>query len=167
MPARSLVRLHMDPEGPTPSVTDATMLRALPDAAVDAFLAEVGPGSTTSLLTAELRQLGGALGREDEQGGALKRLDGQFIAFGAAIAATPEMAAQGEVDAARLVRAVQPWGSGRSYLNFAEGAVDARTAYEERAWLQLKAIRTAVDPRGVFLGNHRIPRLVEDGRVTD
>ncbi|GAB3441718.1 FAD-binding oxidoreductase [Phycicoccus ginsengisoli] len=167
VPARSLVRLHMDPEGPTPGVSDATMLGSLPDAGVDAFLAEVGPGSTSSLLAAELRQLGGALGRVDEQGGALKRLDGQFLAFGVAVAATPEMAVQGEVDAAALMASVQPWANGRSYLNFAESPVDARTAYDERAWLQLKAIRTAVDPRGVFVGNHRIPRLVENGHVTD
>jgi hypothetical protein len=33
--------------------------------------------------------------------------------------------------------------------------------------LRLKAIRSAVDPNGLFVGNHRIPRLVEDGRVTD
>ena len=61
---RSLVRLHMDPEGADAGrVRHRPCWRALPDAAVDAFLAEVGPGSTTSLLMAELRQLGGALGR--------------------------------------------------------------------------------------------------------
>ncbi len=66
VPARSLVRLHMDPEGPTPAVTDSAMLGSFPDEAVDAFLSEVGPGSTSSLLVAELRQLGGALGRDHE-----------------------------------------------------------------------------------------------------
>jgi hypothetical protein len=33
--------------------------------------------------------------------------------------------------------------------------------------LQLAGIRSAVDPSGLFVGNHRIPRLVENGRVTD
>ena len=167
VPARSLVRLHMDPEGPTPAVSDSTMLAGLPDAGIDALLAEVGPGSTTSLLVAELRQLGGALGRDHEGGGALKRLDGAFLAFGVAIAATPEMAAQGEQDARSLTRALSPWANGRSYLNFAENAVDPRSGYDERAWLQLKGIRSAVDPHGVFVGNHRIPRLVENLRVTE
>jgi FAD/FMN-containing dehydrogenase len=167
VPARSLVRLHMDPEGPTPAVSDTAMLGSFPDEAVDAFLAEVGPGSTSSLLLAELRQLGGALGRRHEGGGALDRLDAAFVAFGAAVAATPELAVQGEHDARRLMSGLRPWANGRSYLNFSESQVDPRSAYGERAWLQLKGIRSAVDPDGVFVGNHRIPRLVEDGRVTD
>ncbi|WP_406832850.1 FAD-binding oxidoreductase [Pedococcus sp. KACC 23699] len=167
VPSRSLVRLHMDPEGPTPAVSDSTMLTGLPDAGIDALLAEAGPGSTSSLLATELRQLGGALGRDHEGGGALKRLDGAFLAFGVAIAATPEMAARGEQDARRLTQALSPWANGRSYLNFAETSVDPRSGYDERAWLQLKGIRSAVDPHGVFVGNHRIPRLVENLRVTD
>ncbi|KRF23333.1 FAD-binding oxidoreductase [Phycicoccus sp. Soil803] len=167
VPARSLVRLHMDPEGPTPVVSDSAMLGGLPDEAVDAFLSEVGPGSSSSLLMAELRQLGGALGREHEGGGALKKLDAAFVTFAGAMALTPEMAAQGEHDAHRLTKVLSPWANGRSYLNFAEHAVDPRTAYDERAWLQLKGIRSAVDPHGLFVGNHRIPRLVEHGRVTE
>jgi FAD/FMN-containing dehydrogenase len=83
------------------------------------------------------------------------------------MAMTPEMAAQGEQDAHRLTKVVSPWANGRNYLNFAESAVDPRTGYTERAWLQLKGIRSAVDPNGLFVGNHRIPRLVENGRVTD
>jgi len=167
VPARSLVRLHMDPEGPTPAVSDSTMLGSLPGEGIDAFLTEVGPGSSSSLLLAELRQLGGALGRDHEGGGALKRLDGAYLAFGAAIAATPEMGAQGEHDAQRLTKALSPWANGRRYLNFAENAVDPKSGYDERAWLQLKGIRSAVDPHGTFVGNHRIPRLVENQRVTD
>ena len=167
VPAKSLVRLHMDPEGPTPVVSDSAMLGSFPGEAVDAFLSEVGPGSTSSLLMAELRQLGGALGREHDGGGALSKLDAQFVAFAGAMAMTPEMAAQGQHDAHRFTKVLAPWANGRSYLNFAENAVDPHTAYGERAWLQLKGIRSAVDPQGLFVGNHRIPRLVENGRVTD
>ena len=167
VPARSLVRLHMDPEGPTPTVSDSTVLTELPDDGIEAFLSEVGPGSSSSLLLAELAQLGGALGRDHDGGGALKRLDGAFVAFGAAIAAGPELAAQGQHDAHRLTKVLSPWRNGRSYLNFAETAVDPRSGYDERAWLQLKGIRSAVDPHGTFVGNHRIPRLVENLRVTD
>ena len=38
VPAASLVRLHMDPEGGAPVVSDSAMLGCFPDAAVDAFL---------------------------------------------------------------------------------------------------------------------------------
>ena len=166
VPAASLTRLHMDPEGPTPLVSDSTMLGALPDEAVDAFLGQVGPGTTTSLLLAELRQLGGALGRPHPGAGALPMLDGAFVAFAGAVAATPELGLQGHADAMRLTGALAPWSNGRSYLNFAENEVDPGTAYGATAWRQLAGIRSAIDPGGVFVANHRVPRLFEDGRPT-
>ncbi len=43
--AASLVRLHMDPEGGVPFASDTAMLAEFPEAALDAFLAEVGPGA--------------------------------------------------------------------------------------------------------------------------
>jgi FAD/FMN-containing dehydrogenase len=167
VPAASLVRLHMDPEGPTPAMSDSAMLAGLPDDGVDAFLEAAGPGSGTSLLMAELRQLGGALARPHEGGGVLSHLEGTFAAFGCAIAATPELAAQGLADARRFTAALTPWSNGRSYLNFAETTVDTRSAYEEDRWAQLKGIRCAVDEHGIFVANHQVPRLYEDGRPTD
>ena len=44
VPAASLSRLHMDPEGPTPAVGGSAMLADLDDAAISAFLEAVGPG---------------------------------------------------------------------------------------------------------------------------
>jgi FAD/FMN-containing dehydrogenase len=167
VPAKSLVRLHMDPEGNTPAVSDSAVLGDVPDAAVDAFLEAAGPGSGTSLLLAELRQLGGALARPHEGGGALSHLEGRFALFGAAIAPTPEAAAQGRADARRLSAALAPYSNGRSYLNFAESVVDTRSAYDEERWVRLKGIRSAVDEHGTFLANHAIPRLFENGRPTD
>ena len=72
VPAKSLVRLHMDPEGGAPVVSDSAMLgvasrtpRSTPSSPRPART------PTTSLLMAELRQLGGALGRPHEGGGVL------------------------------------------------------------------------------------------------
>ena len=166
VPARSLTRLHLDPEGPTPGVSDASLLGELTDTAIDTLLEEVGPGSTTSLLSTELRQLGGALGRAPEGHGALGSIDAAYGLFAVAVAATPEMAMQGQLDAHQVTAALEPWSTGRSYLNFAENAVDPRTGYDESAWLQLKGIRSAYDPDDRFVGNHRVPRLFEDGAVT-
>ncbi|MGE5747551.1 MAG: FAD-binding oxidoreductase, partial [Solirubrobacterales bacterium] len=120
MPAAGLVRIHMDPEGPTPATSATSMLGSLPEAAIQSFLAAVGPGSGTSLLMAELRQLGGALSRPHPGGGALPMLDAQFILFGGAIAATPEMEEQGYADAVALTEALKPYATGQNYLNFAE-----------------------------------------------
>lgn len=166
VPAKSLVRLHMDPEGGAPGVSDSAMLGTFPDAAVDAFLAEAGPDARTSLLMAELRQLGGALARPHEGGGALNKLDAQFVSFAAGMAMSPEMGAQVHADAVRFTEALAPFDNGRQYANFAENPVDARDIYADAAWTQLSGIRSAVDPNGVFQANHAIPRLFENGAPT-
>ena len=156
----------MDPEGGAPFASDSAMLASLPDAAVDAFLAEAGPDARTSMLMAELRQLGGALARPHEGGGVLNRLDAQFLSFGGGLAATPEMGAQAHADAVRFTEALEPFSDGRQYLNFAENPVDTRSAYDADVWTQLTGIRSAVDPHGIFMANHPVPRLYENGRPT-
>ncbi|WP_026877409.1 FAD-binding oxidoreductase [Jiangella gansuensis] len=157
VPSASLVRLHMDPEGPTPAVSDSSMLAELPAAGVDAFLAAAGPDSGSTLLMAELRQLGGALSRPHPGAGALPMLDGRFLLFGVTIAATPEQAAQGTIDAGNLMAAMSPYASGATYLNFTETPSDAQRAYDEAAWPRLRAVRAAVDPGGLVVANHPIP----------
>jgi FAD/FMN-containing dehydrogenase len=166
VPTSSLVRLHMDPEGPTPGVTGAATIADLPDRAVDTFVALTGPGSGSSLLSAELRQLGGALGRPAEGAGALPMLDGAFAMFAVAIAATPEMHQKGLADAKALEAAMAPYSNGRNYLNFTEDPVDVSETFPEHTWMQLKAVRSVVDPNGVILANHRVPRLYENGLPT-
>jgi FAD/FMN-containing dehydrogenase len=163
VPAASLTRLHMDPEGPTPGVSASTILEDLPEPAVESFLALTGRGSGSTLLAAELRQLGGALSRPAEGAGALPMLEGRFVLFGVAIAATPEMGAQGHADAVALVDALSAYSSGRDYLNFAETAVDTSRSFSEDSWMRLKGIRSAVDPTGLLVANHRVPRLFENG----
>jgi FAD binding domain len=164
VPAPTLSRLHMDPEGPTPAVSSCSTLESLPDAGVDAFIAAIGPDAQTSLLFGELRQFGGALGRPHDGGGALAKLDAEFLAFGLAIAATPEMAAQGQIDAAGFSSELAPWANDGNYLNFSENPVDPQTAYSDDAWLKLTGIRSAVDPDDVFQANHKVDRLFEDGQ---
>ena len=164
MPAAALTRLHMDPEGSGSGVSATAMLGELPGSGIDAFLSVVGDRASTSLMMAELRQLGGALARPGVGSGAISHLDGQFLAFGGGPVMSPETALQVGADAAAFARALAPWAGGRTYLNFAEDAVDARQGYDELTWRRLVGIRSAVDPHGVFAANHQIPRLYEDGR---
>jgi FAD/FMN-containing dehydrogenase len=161
MPAKALTRIHMDPEGGAPFASDSAMLGDLPDAGVDAFIAAAGPDADTSVLVAELRQLGGALGRRHEGAGVLDRLQGQFIAFAGGMAMTPQMGAQAHADAVAVTGALAAWDNGRKYLNFAETPVDVRSAYRDSAWVLLAGIRSAVDPHGVLVGNHPVARLHE------
>ena len=115
----------------------SAMLRELPDAGIDAFLAAVADRSTTSLMMAELRQLGGALARPRPGGGAVSHFDGQFLAFAGGMVMGPETALQVGADAAAFTGALAPWTGGRTYLNFAEDAVDPRQAYDAATWRQL------------------------------
>lgn len=154
MPAPALGRLHMDPEGPTPAESATALLRELPDEAIDAFVAAAGPGSGSVLLAAELRQLGGALGRPASGAGAVPRIDGAFLAFAVGIPMGPEFPVQEHAD--RLMAALQPWATARRYLNFVERPIDAAVGYEPASWERLRTIRQAVDPDGVFLANHPI-----------
>ena len=166
VPAAGLVRLHMDPEGPTPGISASTMLADLSEAAVETFLRLSDRDSGSTLLAAELRQLGGALARPAPDAGAVPKLDGRFVLFGVAIAMTPEMGAQGHADATALVDAMASYSTGRDYLNFAERSVDVRKSFQEETWRRLKGVRSAVDPAGLLIANHPVPRLYENGLPT-
>ncbi len=152
----SLIRMHMDPETKTPGVLDSVMLASMPEAAIEVLVAAAtAPGTT--LLGVELRQLGGALGRPHPGGGAVAKFEGQFLAAAGGIALTPEMGMQVQADALALTGALSPWASGSAYLNFAEDAIDPSIAFPARAWDRLKAVKSTVDPHGLFVGNHAIP----------
>lgn len=151
-----LVRLHMDPEGPTPCVLDSALLTGLPDAAIDAFLAAAGPASQSQLMVAELRQLGGALSRPSEVPSALPGLAAPFALLAVSVAPTPEIGAVLQAQCRQLVAALGPWAGGQ-YLNFAEFAVDPADGFPAESWDRLRALRFAWDPDEALVPGHRIP----------
>ena len=145
------------PRDPVPGASGHAMIRELPTAAQEAFVAAAGPGSGSALLIAELRQLGGALGRPAPGAGALPQLDAAHALFGVGLAMNPEMAAQVVRSAERLTEAMSPWATGGSYLNFAEEPdTDTRTGYTPHAYRRLAAIKARVDPDDILLANHSI-----------
>jgi FAD/FMN-containing dehydrogenase len=156
VPAPALSGLHMDPEGPTPSVGGGLLLAGLDAPTVAAFLEAAGPQSPTTLLVSELRQLGGALGRPAPDGGALDRVDAGYAAFFVGIAATPELAAAGAADVDRVLAALIPHGTGGNLLNLAERPVDPASGYPEATWQRLRAVRDQRDPDRLFLANHPV-----------
>jgi len=160
VPTASLIRLHMDPEGPTPVVTASALLGSMPSDAIDAFLDAAGPDSDSMLTIAELRQLGGVLADPAENGGAVSHLEGQFLCFAAAIAPTPEVGRLGAQQSQHLASTLDPWATGREYLNFAERSIDTSRGYEPNTWLRLREIKRGWDPDCVFLGNHAIPPAI-------
>ncbi len=154
VPAEALARLHLEPEGPTPGYARSALLAGLPHEAIETLLSVAGPGSDSTLVIAEVRQLGGALGRRDPRGGALDRLDGAFLALGIGIDPDPVRYARLVDDAGRLLEALEPWGTGGHYLPMLDDEVDARTGFPAEAFNRLSAVRQAVDPDGLFVAQH-------------
>ena len=166
VPATALARLHLDPEDPVPALTDDRLLNDLPSEAVEAFVGAAGPESGSTLMIAELRHLGGALGRTPNRHGALPRLDGDFLLFACAVPMGPGSAAAGRAHAARLTEALDPWSSGRRYQNFTERPLEPGSFFHEpETQRRLAAIKARVDPDGLFQANHAIdPHLVDRRR---
>ncbi|RKS71410.1 FAD/FMN-containing dehydrogenase [Motilibacter peucedani] len=157
VPVETLTRLHMDPEGPTPGVSNTVLLSELTPEGIETFLRVAGPGSGSPLLAAEIRQLGGAVSRPAPYKAALSHLEGDFLVFGVGIAATPEMGAAVAAGAAALVEALSPWASRQCYLNFVEHATDTSTGYAAGSWHRLQRLRREVDPQGLLRANHGVP----------
>jgi FAD/FMN-containing dehydrogenase len=157
VPAASLVRLHLDPEGPTPAYASSKLVAELPDAAIAAVIDAAGPGSGTRLAMAELRHLGGALSRPDPAGGALSWLDGEFLALGVGLDPDPAVQPQVRGDAARFLAALEPWVTGREYLPMLDDRTDLRKVFPPAVQGRLSAIRRSVDPHGLFLAPHHLP----------
>jgi FAD/FMN-containing dehydrogenase len=155
IPAPSLARLHLEPEGPTPGYASSSLLSGLPDDAVAALLDAAGPGSGNRLTVAELRQLGGALARPDPAGGALASLDGEYLVLGLGLDEDPATWPGMREDAARLLDALAPWATGREYLPMLDDSSDSRKAYPPHVYARMTALRRSVDPSGLFVGQHR------------
>jgi FAD/FMN-containing dehydrogenase len=151
----NLSYIHMDPPEPMPVMSDTAMLDRLDADGVDALLDVAGPGSGSPLGIFELRHIGGALGRY--AGGALSRFEGEYLYFAGGLAADPAYIALVQAQMALVAAAIEPYTSGRHYLNFAERAVDPAAFYGEETYTRLRTIKAEVDPLELFRGNHEIP----------
>ena len=155
IPAQRLSELHMDPPAPVPGIGDGRMLDALSLEAVDAIVESAGAESGSTLLSVEIRRLGGALARRSNDDGAAF-LDREFALFAVGIAPTPEISAKTRSDVERVLEAVEPWDSGRDYLNFREARSTGERLFSAETHARLKAIKAAVDPENVIRSNHEL-----------
>jgi hypothetical protein len=156
IPAAGLTRIHMDPEPPVPGIGHHGLLRELPDEAIDAFHAQAGPQADAPFLLAEMRQLGGALGRPAEYGGALSKLDADWALFGVGLPVTPELgqALPGALDG--LVSAMEPWAAEGCFYNFAERPADVDSILPVETCERLAEIKRVWDPDDLIRANHSL-----------
>jgi hypothetical protein len=156
IPAEGLSRIHMDPEQPVPALSNHAVIRELPDQAIEAFYGAVGPQSGSPLVVAELRQLGGALGRSADGAGALDKLEGEFAMFCVGAAMTPELGEAVGAHLDLLATTMDPWASGGGYFNFAERPCEVEALLPASTCERLAEVKRRWDPDRVIRANHEL-----------
>jgi FAD/FMN-containing dehydrogenase len=157
MPFTEADSIHMDPTDPQPAWHDGRLLADFPAEAVDALVATAGPDVDVPLIFAEVRHMGGALGRPAAVPNAVSGRDGAFSLFvlGPAI---PGLTPVVEAAAARVIDALAPWqASGRLY-NFLgtpdKGSAAVAAAYRPEDAARMQELKDRFDPHGMFRHGH-------------
>jgi hypothetical protein len=156
IPAPGLSRIAMDPEPPVPGLGHHRVLGELPDEAVDAFYEAAGPESGSPLLLAELRQLGGALGRPAENGGALDKLDAKWVMLGIGMLMDPAMRDPIDAQLDKLADAMNPWAAEVGYFNYAERPCDVDAILPAATCERLGQVKRSWDPDNLIRANHSV-----------
>lgn len=156
MPPTGVTRIAMDPEPPVPALGHHRVLSELPDDAIDAFLEAAGPDSGSPLLLAEIRQLGGALGRPAGGGGALDSLDAEFVVLGIGLLADPALRDPITDGLDRLADAMDPWAAEGGYYNYAERPCEVDAILSADTCKRLTEVKRAWDPDNLILANHSV-----------
>ena len=156
IPLPALSHLHMDPEHPVPGVGDGVLLSGLPPEAVEAIVGVAGAQSGSPLLSLEVRQLGGELGRAKPEHGALPAVDAGYALYAVGIAPTPEAGTAVGAYVEAVKEAVEPWKVRHAYLNFADTKRDPGTLWGEQAHRRLRRIKQSVDPSNLIRSNHPV-----------
>ncbi len=156
IPAEALSKIHMDPEQPVPGLGHHALIADLPDEAIDAFVGAAGHDAGSPLLLAELRHIGGALGRAGEDAGALAKLDADYLMFGIGMPMTPELgqAIDGHLD--HLTDVMAPWSAEGGYFNFAERECGVDSILPAAVCERLGEVKRRWDPDGLIRSNHAV-----------
>lgn len=156
MPAEGLCRIHMDPEHPVPGLGEGMTIGELPDEAIETFATVAGPGSGSPLLLSELRQLGGALGRPDANGGALTHLDAGWVMYSVGMPMTPALGEAIPAHLKKIEQAMVPWAGEGSYYNFTERPCDVDSILPADICARLAEVKRKWDPNNMVVANHTV-----------
>ncbi len=152
-----LLRVHMDPDQPAAFLGDGLMIASLPDQAIDALVSTAGTSAKFPLTSVEVRHLGGELGRDRPDNGALASLQAPYLLGAGGIAPTPDLEAPVRAQVDAIEDALTPWKAPHMYLNFSETSRPRATLWTEQAYRRLRQIKARVDPDDVIRSNHPVP----------
>jgi hypothetical protein len=147
-PYTAVDSVHADPVDPMPVIDPAVLLTDFPADAATQMLDVVGPDSGSTLLMAEVRQLGGAYAREGQHPAAFDHRAAGYSVLVVGMADDPTAMPRAQ----QLFRALAPWDTGGIWPNFGpvHDAATARRAYGAETLARLAAVSRKYDPDGVL-----------------
>jgi FAD/FMN-containing dehydrogenase len=160
-PYAEMDMISMEPIDPIAVDTHVERLGGLTPEAIAALVEVAGAGSGSPLEVLEIRQLGGAMGREPTRPSAVGHRDSRFIMMGIAMTPTPEVAERVQAHHARVAEAMRPFVTGATYVNFLDleeaTSERVRAAYSPEVWERLVALKDRYDPENLFRFGRNIP----------
>jgi hypothetical protein len=161
LPYTEVDSIHQDPVDPMPFGERTAMLGDFTAAGVQAFVAALGPESGSTMTIAEIRHLGGALGRPSAVPNAVGNRDARFVVWGGAVGdADGIRAGLGSMD--ELLDRLRPWSTGGRYINFMSDHDPVELAYSEETLRRMRAVKALHDPGNLFrVNNHNIVPLAQ------
>jgi len=159
MPYAQIDTIANDPQEPMPVILHTGTIADISPQLVDRLLQAVRLGERSFVVQVEMRHLGGALAAFPPSGSAVGCPLGKFWFNAIAVFGTPQENALAGQEMAKIREAVEPFLTGRVFLNGLGGATDstrARSAYSPENYQRLVAIKRQYDPNNLFRFNSNI-----------
>ncbi|MBD8022978.1 FAD-binding oxidoreductase [Microbacterium gallinarum] len=153
MSPAELSTVHGDPAHPAPGFGEAVVLTDITAASMDALIDVALEPSSQSLLSIELRHLGGRTAPGGTAGGVVSAIDGAGLVFAVGLVPFPGALAAVKDAATAVADRMQPFASSAVVKNFAERPTAAATLYGIDAE-RLRRVACAWDPEGVIRVGH-------------
>src|SRR4051812_32552685 len=159
MPFTESDSIHLDPVDPTPAWHDGRLLASFPAEAADALLATAGADVDVPLIFAEIRHMGGALGRQPLVPNAVAGRNGAFSLFVLG-PGFPGVVDAVQAAAGRVIDALAPWHTTGRLFNFL-GTTDAgpaavASAFPADATARLLELKDRFDPHNISRHGHAL-----------
>jgi hypothetical protein len=159
MPYSKIDTIANDPQQPTAIVLQTETLRDISPQMIDSLLQGVRVGERSFVVQVEMRDLGGALAAFPANGSAVGCPLGKFWLNAIAMFRTPEEKTPATQEVARVKEAVEPFSTGRVFLNGLSGVAGSarvRSAYSPENYERLVALKRRYDPDNLFRFNCNI-----------